>query len=610
MKKNVLSMLLILCLILAAFAGCGTKPTTAAESGSDEAAASVEAVPAESEDEAVTEETSEDTAEPGAAEETDDEEAPADSGVPDLTEQDAAMDYSGRIELLKSLHAELPISESGETLKLWIQYEPSNLQTAGLSDLIEQQTYQLSMERTGVNIDLTWVDINNGAEKFDLLVASGDWPDLANNGSYFSSGIEAAYEQEIVMDLTDLIPEFAPNYYAQIQSDKQLLNDVTATTGELLEFYVLRDQYSNPSGQGAFIRMDWLEDLGLEVPETYDDLETVLTAFKDEKGATEPLALYSSIVPENGTLIGGFGSNAVLASDTMSSIVDAFYQVDGEVIYGATADGTREYLSYLNKLNGQGLINFENMTKRDRNPFGDLNAAACANGQVGYMFNNQPFGGVYGGMSSDPNINWWPVPDVTRAAGDINPFFEEASLVYREGAFVFATSENAELACKWMDFWYTWEGYCLGCYGIEGTDFDFDETGFPVFRAERAAEFDTVNGAMIFCTWADFAMMADNLKGFSYDDRELACFPAWSSNRSSECMIGSKCTLNAEQSSKASSIYSDILTHVSTCSLQFINGDLDVNDDAVWNKYVADIEQMNIGELTQIVQDAYDAIYN
>ena len=31
-----------------------------------------------------------------------------------------------------------------------------------------------------------------------------------------------------------------------------------------------------------------------------------------------------------------------------------------------------------------------------------------------------------------------------------------------------------------------------------------------------------------------------------------------------------------------------------TCALQFINGDLDINDDAVWDKYVSDIENMNI----------------
>ena len=75
-------------------------------------------------------------------------------------------------------------------------------------------------------------------------------------------------------------------------------------------------------------------------------------------------------------------------------------------------------------------------------------------------------------------------------------------------------------------------------------------------------------------------------------------------------MIGSKCTLTAEQTATASSIYNDILTHVATSSLQFINGDLDVDDDAVWNKYVSEIENMNIGELTQIVQDAYDTAYN
>ena len=50
----------------------------------------------------------------------------------------------------------------------------------------------------------------------------------------------------------------------------------------------------------------------------------------------------------------------------------------------------------------------------------------------------------------------------------------------------------------------------------------------------------------------------------------------------------------------------DIITYVGTSALQFINGDLDVNDDAVWNDYVAKIESMNIGELTEIIQTAYD----
>ena len=39
------------------------------------------------------------------------------------------------------------------------------------------------------------------------------------------------------------------------------------------------------------IRKDWLDDLGLEVPETIDEWYTALKAFKEEKGATAPLTL-------------------------------------------------------------------------------------------------------------------------------------------------------------------------------------------------------------------------------------------------------------------------------------------------------------------------------
>ena len=49
-----------------------------------------------------------------------------------------------------------------------------------------------------------------------------------------------------------------------------------------------------------------------------------------------------------------------------------------------------------------------------------------------------------------------------------------------------------------------------------------------------------------------------------------------------------------------------ILTYVATSTLQFINGDMDVNDDAVWNDYVAKIEDMDLASLTEIVQGAYD----
>ena len=66
--------------------------------------------------------------------------------------------------------------------------------------------------------------------------------------------------------------------------------------------------------------------------------------------------------------------------------------------------------------------------------------------------------------------------------------------------------------------------------------------------------------------------------------------------------------LTSEESTEASAIYSDIITHVATSALQFINGAQDVDDDAVWNSYVKSIEDMNIDDLTEIIQTAYDRV--
>lgn len=46
---------------------------------------------------------------------------------------------------------------------------------------------------------------------------------------------------------------------------------------------------------GGFVRQDWHEELGMEVPTTVDEWHDVLTAFKEEKGAEAPLALTGPI---------------------------------------------------------------------------------------------------------------------------------------------------------------------------------------------------------------------------------------------------------------------------------------------------------------------------
>lgn len=601
-KKNLLALLLVFTMVAALLTGCGDTAASSAVGSAavSEASSAPEAAPAQ--DTTPADSTQEASVLEEAAAET------------DFTAANAAMDFSGYKAMLKDLHTSLPITEDPVSLSYFFGFEGSTLNYVEGGTMENHQVWAWLAENTGVTMELRVVDKSQETDQFNLMIASGDYTDIIPAGDY-ANGLEAAYEEEIVVDLTDMLEEYMPNYYTIINSDQHLLKEVQ-DGGMFLGIYALKDQVANPSGQGAFIRMDWLEDLDLEVPQTYDELTDVLRAFKTEKGATEPMSLYNTVNMQNGQLIGGFGSIAELSTNGMgSTVTNAYYQEDGTVIFGATADGTRKYLSWLNELYNEGLINFENMQNREMNPFSDLNAGLAASGGTGYIFNNQPFGGIYSGQSEDANCNWWPVQDVAEEAGATIPFFEEVSLIDMTSLAITTNCDEIETALQYLDYGYSYEGSLLYNFGFqigsgEGVveTWDYDANGEPLMDgAALLTVAEATNIASGVISTKDLAgVVFDTRLSFEFGDRELACFEAWATNKTTDNIIGSTTTLDAEESADASSIYSDILTHVATCALQFINGDLDVNDDAVWDKYVAEIEAMDIDALTDIVQGAYD----
>ncbi len=606
MKTRILTILLAVSMLLCVCAGCGN--------GTADSAATV---PSKSEQVAPEQTNAPTPADPSAAEEGSAAEAPAESG--DNTEANANMDFAPHQAMLKELTTQLPITDENVTLTYLLGFETNSLNYIDGGDLMNHQVWAWLRENTGVNVDLTVVDKVSESDKFNLMIASGEYTDLLNMGNY-SAGVEAAYEEDIVIDLGDYLETEMPNYSKIIHSDQNILKDVQ-DGGMFLKVYPVKDQIANPMGLGAFVRMDWLEDLDMEVPQTYDELTDVLRAFKTEKKAAEPMALFNTVSLQNGLLSGGFGSLAELSANGMgTNFANSFYQEDGEVIYGATADGTRKYLSWLHELNEEGLINFENMQNRETNPFSDMNAGYAADGTNGYIFSNQPFGGNYSTMAADQygddKCNWWPVQDVAEEAGQTIPFFEENSLVDSSGAAAISISsqcKDVEAALRFLDYGYSYDGAVLYNFGFqkgsghEVETWDFNDEGIPTFDAEVMNGIATTNIASSVIATKDLAgVVFDARLAFEFGERELSCFDAWSTNKNTNNVLGSDVQLTAEENTDASAIYSDIITYVGTSALQFINGDLDVDDDGDWEKYVSTIEGMNLSGLTEIIQAAYD----
>ena len=338
MKKKYLALLLALCMLLSLCAGCGgTESTAESTSESTEEVTAAPETPEETESTEPETSAAETEPEMGSAEE------PA-STTNDNTEANANMDFTAHQEMLKSLTTSLPITEEPVTLTYFMGFESNTLNYIEGGDLMNQQIWAWLRENTGVTVELRVVDKTQQTDQFNLMLASGDYTDLMNIADY-PSGAEAAYEEDIIIDLTDEIAEYMPNYDQIIHSDQNVLADVQ-DGGMILRVYPIKDQIANPTGIGAFIRMDWLEDLGMEVPQTYDELTEVLRAFKTEKGASEPMALFNTVSLQNGLLSGGFGALAELSANAMgTNFSNSFYQEDGQVVYGATTDGIRKYLS-------------------------------------------------------------------------------------------------------------------------------------------------------------------------------------------------------------------------------------------------------------------------
>ena len=249
-----------------------------------------------------------------------------------------------------------------------------------------------------------------------------------------------------------------------------------------------------------------------------------------------------------------------------------------------------------------------------------VDAGEASRGETGYIFSNQPFGGNYSTMAAqngDENCNWWPVQDVAETSGQTIPFYEETSMVDTTGAAKISISsqcENVETALQFLDYGYSYEGGLLYNYGFEegsGHDVEtwyYDDNGEPMFDGDALLSVaESTNLASGVVATKDLAgVVYDTRLSFEFGERELSCFDAWSTNKNGSNNLGSDVVLTSEESTEASAIYSDIITHVATSALQFINGAQDVDDDAVWNSYVKSIEDMNIDGLTEIIQTAYD----
>ncbi|MEE0095736.1 MAG: hypothetical protein UEU47_04700, partial [Oscillospiraceae bacterium] len=294
----------------------------------------------------------------------------------------------------------LPLSDGSETFEVWMGISPAAMNY--ISTLADNATYQELMKRTGVNLSFIHFHPDTQTEQFNLICASGDYPDVMNGVvNQYTGGADKGIEDGVFIDLLDYLEEYAPHYYNIISTDPELYEDVTTPEGAVAGFYSVYAE-ARLNDMGYVIRQDWLDSLGLSKPTTLDELHDVLSAFQQDKGATDALFVPATGVSDYFAAAYGVGSGMYLDGDTIK--------------YGPLEADYKEYLQMMNQWYTEGLLYHdfpfygEQLAFRDMDKIGS-GAVACFYSETGDMASFKDF-------SSDEDFLLTAMAPVSKEKGD------------------------------------------------------------------------------------------------------------------------------------------------------------------------------------------------
>ncbi len=566
--KRLLSILLAMCMLLT-MAACGGGSTSASEekpvSAAEETTTPEASEPAEAPQQAS-------EAEPSAEEES-------------VLEDSAAQEP----ETLAPLS--YPVSDGSTTLTYWYSYPP--FVPNFLDDVSNKEIYQAINQAVGVNIQVVGYSLVNANEQFQLMVASGDYTDIIYSfGSNYSGSIEGAVEDEIITDLGPYLEEYAPDYMNYILTDEEVALAVHTDAGYVPAFAGIGDENVSVNG-GQIIRTDYLDAIGKEMPTTYDELEEVLTAFKNELNIPSPYwSNPSGYVVE---MTAGYG------------IYPGFYVDDGQVHYGFYDKGYFDYLTMMNRWYETGLLYADFAAQQNLQQFPD--SSLVTNNQVGVWFNSLNEMTAYTPeTATDPNFAITGMPILTREKGETTHFCTAFSRVsVNTGNFISTNCKDLELAMAWCNYWYTEKGTLLANYGIEGESYEMVD-GKPQFTDLVTNNPDMAFDIAIsvYCEFNGGGYYVLNEKTDSnYTEVQLAARQNWLENSDGANVYPSYAALNAEESAIYGAKIGDVDTYVEEMTLKYIIGAEPLTDES-FQTYQATLDGFGMQECIQVYQNAYD----
>lgn len=490
-----------------------------------------------------------------------------------------------------------PIVKQPITIRMMAAVDPRG------SNYDELPLWQDYEQQTGIHIEWNGVPKTGYDEKKNLAFASGDVPDAFYRGYLTASDVVTYSEQGVLIPLNDLIDNYAPNVKAMLENYPEAKQSLTAPDGKI---YSLPELDGFPEARllaYLYINTEWLEHLGLQMPETTEQFYQMLKAFKEGdpngNGSADEIPFLAKKDDDwINKLRGSFG----LGTRGFDSDFDV--DANGNFRYIPTSPEYKQLLEFGHRLYTEGLI--------DKEVFTQDKAAATAKaqtGNIGVVIGNSPDAA---GVSGDELDHWEGTEPLLGPQGTFVAQIGAGVASNKVGTFAITNKDKyPEATIRWIDYWFGSEGsktMSLGYEGITYTQLPSGEYEWTDLVANNPNGLTSPQVLGQYIPNIGGGTPRINMKEYNLGKTSPianAAYTKWMPHVPEE--VWSVYLFKPEEQKRLSAIQVDIETYVSENTYKFVTGDEPLSE---FDHYVNTLNSMGLEEMTQIYKTAIDRVLN
>lgn len=482
-------------------------------------------------------------------------------------------------------------------------------------------------EKTNVHVNWIVTPAEQFKEKLQISFASEDEMDFVTSSGMAGipnseSDIARFASQGFIIPLNDIIEENNPCMNALLDEHEGFRERITTPDGNIYTFAAYNECYHCYSPNKMYFNKTFCDNLNLELPTTTEEFREVLKQIiandANQNGEADEIGIVG-VASDPTRLVSTF----LMTSFTYDDGTNRLYLDDGKVTASFVSEEWREGLRYLKSLYDEGLIYKESFVQ-DAAAAGKVNSQKYEN--VVAALPNMHYGTVGTRETGEPvrNIDYVAIAPLEGPDGTRQAYWNYYVNMGMSG-YIPSTSTKAELVARWVDWFMSEEGNMVLMNGIEGIGWEQPDEGatgvdgspatYKLIQREEGDEYyNAVSWNQKFPhnnTQAARLGMQSPSDIFAEDGTgaEAAYYTFTRDNYAPYAMpqemILPPLFYSEEQIGSIAQYQTNINTYVNEAIARFIVGEMDIEND--WEKYLSEINSMDLESYLAVVQEAYDA---